>query len=388
MSNVFGRISSGSATYPLTVPLVTSTTTVTQLSLNSLATNAQNQNQTRDLKKTLVTRIPASSPPVNLLLPFNPSLYGAPLELVADLQLPNELATSETKSVGVQFSLSQVSAISEGSIFTLGDTLKLQAETMSNPQLSTYKMNIRIVGDTDFEIVIIKTPELNVYYSRVFNWNSQDTPAQIITKWNNTMRPFIDDLSFGHCALSYDSGTGKFSAVSDPNPAYGTYEGFFWVSKNQGDDASKDSLGLLRSPSGANPNWATNMEPRPFEYTAGILQQGIKAGLLVTGSNGITPRQINFDITNYVDTPNTKYTLIITSSSRVEVSLFAGSIEITRDAEVGIYRPVIRVCGSEIVSGEYTVLSNPERDLALADFDYKNIQSPKSGNAFFQGIYV
>ncbi|KAJ1626258.1 hypothetical protein T492DRAFT_1033741 [Pavlovales sp. CCMP2436] len=147
------------------------------------------------------------------------------------------------------------------------------------------------------------------------------------------------------------------------------------------------------------------MDPRPFEYAAGISQKRIEAELLVTGSNGSAPRQIEFDITNYVDTPNTKNNLIIISSNEVEVLFFASANEITRVTEVGelatiyskIYRPVIRVCGSGIVSGEYTgsttpvnlltVLSNPERDLTLADFDFETIQSTKSGNAFFQGIY-
>ncbi|KAJ1620852.1 hypothetical protein T492DRAFT_847478 [Pavlovales sp. CCMP2436] len=219
------------------------------------------------------------------------------------------------------------------------------------------------------------------------------------------MQPTVDGISFGHAKLSYNSGTTKFSAVSEDNPAYGAYEGVFWVSKNQGDDASKDSLGLLRTPSGANPNWATNMAPRPFAYAAGVSGLGVKVGLYVTGSNGIFPRQINFDISNYVATANTKYTMLITTANGVEVSFFAGSVEIARDVEVGelatiysgIYRPVIRVCGSEIASGKYTgvitpinmltVLSNTERDLSLADFDYKNIHASKPGNAFFQGTY-
>ncbi|KAJ1637048.1 hypothetical protein T492DRAFT_834845 [Pavlovales sp. CCMP2436] len=405
MSNVFGRVSIEGATYPIVVPLVTSTTTLTHLSLNSLSSTLQNQNQTQDPKKTLVIRIPATSPSANLVLPFNSGLYVSPQDLVADLELPNELVTSDTKSVGVQFSLAQVSAISEGSIFTLGDTLKLQDEAMSDPKLSTFRMDVKNGGFTEFEIVIVKTPTLNVFSSRVFFWNSDDTPAQIIVKWDNIMQPTIDGISFGHCKLSYNSGTNNFSAVSEDNPAYGTYEGFFWVSNNQGDDASKDSLGLLRTPSGANPNWATNMASRPFAYAAGVLGPGVKVWLYVTGSNGISPRQIIFDISNYVATANTKYTMLITTGNGVEVSFFAGSAEIARDVEVGelatiysgVYRPVIRVCGSEIVSGEYTgviapinmltVLSNTERDLSLADFDYKNVQASKPGNAFFQGIY-
>ncbi|KAJ1636311.1 hypothetical protein T492DRAFT_835394 [Pavlovales sp. CCMP2436] len=286
MANVFGQISSGSATFPITVPLVTNTTILTQLSLNSL---------TRDPDKALVTRIPATSPPANLALPFDPSQYGSPLVFVADLKLSNELATAEANSIGVQFALSQLSAITEGSTFTLGDTLKLQTESESNPQASTYTMNLRI-------------PQTNVYYFRVFSWNSRDNPAQIISKWNNIMRPFIDGISFGHLALSYNSGT----------------------------NASKDNLGLLRTPSPANPNWAVGMEPRPFANTAGFLQQGIKVGLFATGSDGATPRQMDFDITQYVAnnsaTSSEKYTMIINSSN--EVSFFAGTTEITRDAEI------------------------------------------------------
>ncbi|KAJ1625476.1 hypothetical protein T492DRAFT_1123212 [Pavlovales sp. CCMP2436] len=348
MSNVFGRVSIEGATYPIVVPLVTSTTTLTHLSLNCLSSTLQNQNQTQDPKKTLVIRIPATSPSANLVLPFNSGLYVSPQDLVADLELPNELVTSDTKSVGVQFSLAQVSAISEGSIFTLGDTLKLQDEAMSDPKLSTFRMDVKNGGFTEFEIVIVKTPTLNVFSSRVFFWNSDDTPAQIIVKWDNIMQPTIDGISFGHCKLSYNSGTNNFSAVSEDNPAYGTYEGFFWVSKNQGDDASKDSLGLLRTPSGANPNWATNMAPRPFAYAAGVLGPGVKVWLYVTGSNGISPRQIIFDISNYVATANTKYTMLITTGNGVEVSFFAGSAEIARDVEASYPGLWLRNCERKV----------------------------------------
>ncbi|KAJ1625053.1 hypothetical protein T492DRAFT_844290 [Pavlovales sp. CCMP2436] len=398
MSNVFGRVSITGANFPVVVPLVTSTTTLTRFSLNSLSSSLQNQNQTPDPEKTLVIRIPATTPSANLILPFDSDNFGSPLDLVADLELPNELATPATKSV---------SSITEGTIFTLGDTLKLQDETMSDPQLSTFRMDTKDVGEfVEYAIVIVKTPELNVFNSRVFFWNSNDTPAQIIVKWNNIMQPTIDGISFGHARLSYNSDLNKFSAVSLDNPAYGAYTGVFWVSKNQSDDASKDSLGLLRTPSGANPNWATNMEPRPFAYAAGATGPGVKVELYITGSSGISPRQINFNIKNHVATANTKYTMLISTANGVEVSFFAGSVEIARDEEVGelatiysgIHRPVIRVCGSEITSGVYTgvitpinvltVLSNTERDLSLADFDYKTIQASKPGNAFFQGLYV
>ncbi|KAJ1639036.1 hypothetical protein T492DRAFT_833226 [Pavlovales sp. CCMP2436] len=401
MANVFGRVSvAGVGTFPVVVPLVASTSTMTHLSLNSLSSSLQNQNQTPDPEKTLVIRIPVTSPSANLILPFNADNFATPLALVADQVLPSELASSVTKSVGVQFTLAQVSSITEGTIFTLGDTLKLQDETMSDPQLSTYRMSTKNVGAfVEYSLVIMKTPELNVFYTRVFLWNSDDTPSQIIVKWNTIMQSTIDGISFGHARLSYDSGANKFSAVSLDNPAYGPYTGVFWVVKNQGDDASKDCLGLIRSPSGANPNWATNMEPRPFAYAAGATRPGVKVELYITGSSGIAPRQINFNIKNYVSNANTKYTMLITTANGVEVSFFAGSVEIARDKEVafysGIYRPVIWLCGSEITGGVYssvitpinglTVLSNRERDLSIADFDYKTIQATKPGNAFFQG---
>ncbi|KAJ1624471.1 hypothetical protein T492DRAFT_1124445 [Pavlovales sp. CCMP2436] len=141
MANVYGRLSSDPPMTPLEVPLLTSTSTETRLNLSGFTT-AQNQNQTRDPRKTLVIRNPTSSTAANLVLPFNQSLYGSPLAFVADLALSNELATTQHKSLGVQFSFLQAKPIAAGSIFTLGDTLKLQAETVTDPKLSTYTMNL------------------------------------------------------------------------------------------------------------------------------------------------------------------------------------------------------------------------------------------------------
>ncbi|KAJ1619957.1 hypothetical protein T492DRAFT_848175 [Pavlovales sp. CCMP2436] len=307
---------------------------------------------------------------------------------VADRVLSSDLATAATNSIEVQFALSQVSAITEGTIVLLGDTLKLQTETLPNPQTSTFTMNLRyeggVVGAVDYILIVLRIPQQNVFYSRVFTWNSQDNPAQIITKWNNTMRPFSNGISFGHLSLTYDSGTSKFSGVFDQSTDYGAAEGFGWFSKNDGTDPAKDNLGLHRSPSGANPNWAAGMTPRAFPFTAGFLQQVVKVGLFVTGSNGATPRQMDFDITSYVAnnsaTSSEKYTMIVNHSN--EVSFFAGETEITRDAEVGG-----AYIGAIVPTRFLNVLSNSSQDIVLDDFDKKSIQSSKTGNAYFQGLY-
>ncbi|KAJ1622448.1 hypothetical protein T492DRAFT_846301 [Pavlovales sp. CCMP2436] len=365
MANVFGRLSSDPPMTPLEVPLVTSTSTETRLNLSGFTT-AQNQNQTRDPRKTLVIRNPSSSTPANLVLPFNQSLYGSPLAFVADLPLSNELATTKHKSLGVQFSFSQAKPIAAGSIFTLGDTLKLQAETVTDPKLSTYSMNLLL-------------PVASIH--------------------------------------------GKFSAVSDMSTAYGSFAGSFFVNRNIGTDPSKNSLGLLPTNNAFNPSWGSNMSPIPFEdvaqvayFRGGVKKDGrnrIEAELLVTGSNAAVQRHLKYDITRFVDEQNTiimpydpklKYTLFVNSAN--QIVFFAGASEVKRVLETGvlasiytqIYRPVIRVCGSAIASGAYTgvispvsllkVLSSPERDLVLADFGQKNIQASKSKNVNFQGIYA
>ncbi|KAJ1629196.1 hypothetical protein T492DRAFT_840991 [Pavlovales sp. CCMP2436] len=267
---------------------------MTHLRLSSL--NGDEQNQTRDPDKVLVTRIPATGTP--LVLPFDPIL----------------IISSDRNH--------------RRNIVSIGDTLKLQTEILTNPLASTYTLNLRNAGaaisTNDYSLIVLRIPQTNVFYFRVFTWNAQDTEAQIIVKWNDTMRPFSNGVSFGHLALTYNAQNGKFSGVFDTNTTYGAAEGFGWFSKNDGTDQAKDDLGLYRSPSG----------PIPIG-----LPRSVKIGLFITGSNGVTPRQVDFDITSYVAnnsaTNSETYTMIINKSN--EVTFYAGTTEITRDAEEGLY---------------------------------------------------
>ncbi|KAJ1636823.1 hypothetical protein T492DRAFT_834921 [Pavlovales sp. CCMP2436] len=139
MANVFGRLLSDPPMTPLEVQLTTSTSTETRLSLDGSATP---QNQTRDQKKVMVIKNPTSGSPGNLVLPFDQALYASPLAFVADLSLSNELSTPVHKSLAVQFSYTQAKPIAAGSVFVLGDSLKLQAETATDPKSSTYTMTL------------------------------------------------------------------------------------------------------------------------------------------------------------------------------------------------------------------------------------------------------
>ncbi|KAJ1623866.1 hypothetical protein T492DRAFT_1125114 [Pavlovales sp. CCMP2436] len=201
MSNVFGRVSIEGATYPIVVPLVTSTSTETRLSLDG---SASPQNQTRDPKKVMVIKTPTSGSPGILVLSLNRSLYGSPLAFVADLPLSNELSTAVHKSLAVQFSYTQAEPIAAGSIFVLGDSLKLQAETATDPKSSTYTMNLLLptaaVSVTNYTITLVKNPSLNVFISKIFDWDSLDTPDNILTKWHATMRPTIDSYNQQSCS--------------------------------------------------------------------------------------------------------------------------------------------------------------------------------------------
>ncbi|KAJ1622483.1 hypothetical protein T492DRAFT_846271 [Pavlovales sp. CCMP2436] len=354
MANVFGRLLSDPPMKPLEVQLTTSTSVETRLSLDGTTSL---QNQTYDPKKVMAIKIPGSLG--NLVLPFNQALYGNPLAFVADMTLPNELSTSAHKSLALQFSYTEAKPIAAGTVFVLGDSLKLEAETATDPKSSTYTMNLLL-------------------------------PTE--------------------------------ACVIDLDPFYGTFTGSAYFNRNVGTDPSKNSLGLKPTNDAFNPTWYSNMPPVPFENVAqvayfrgGIKMDGqnrIVAELLVTGTNSTTPYQRRYNITRFVDEQNTvrmpynpslKYTLFINSSN--ENVFFAGVHEVKQIPNNGllmttytqIYRPVIRVCGSTI-SSAYTgvispittlqVLSSSERNIVLSDFGQKNIQASNSKNVKFEGLYA
>ncbi|KAJ1628641.1 hypothetical protein T492DRAFT_1119199 [Pavlovales sp. CCMP2436] len=214
---------------------------------------------------------------------------------------------------------------------------KLATETLTNPLASTFTLKLRNVPLADFSVLVRRIPvNIELYYSRWFYWNAIDTPSQVIAKWNDQMRPFINGYSFGHLALSYDTDTSKFLTVFDYSTDYGTPEGFGWFSTEDGDDPSKDNLGLNRTPSDQQPGWTFGVGPRPLPKAAGYYMKMIKIGVFVTGSTGTIPRQVDFDISQTAAIYNTireKYTMIINHSN--EVSFFAGATEIIRDVEAG-----------------------------------------------------
>ncbi|KAJ1640658.1 hypothetical protein T492DRAFT_831929 [Pavlovales sp. CCMP2436] len=246
-----------------------------------------------------------------LIHPFNSSIFESPLTHVSELKLTTDLETASTNSIGLQFTLAEKTTFTEGTVALIGDTLKLQSETLSSPLASTYTISgfLRRISQTTA-----------VYFSRWFYWNAIDTPSQVITKWNDMMRPFANGNSFGHLALTYDTGFG-------------------WFSMHDGSDPSKDNLGLNRTPSAINPGWTAGDPPKPFPYAAGYFQEVVKIGLFITGSTGTIHRQVDFDISQSASNNSTiseKYTMIINHLN--EVSFFAGATEIIRDAEAGYPR--------------------------------------------------
>ncbi|KAJ1640836.1 hypothetical protein T492DRAFT_831833 [Pavlovales sp. CCMP2436] len=430
MANVFGQLQLRTTISPLEVPLTTNTSTISHLSLSSLDGDEE-QNQTRDPAKVLlrssstrdfvwstgdspsvvVTKWKAHMRPTISTFDSSTSKFSAvydrdlaygsitdvfyqvdsnfgtdqakrtlgfifesPMAHVSELKLTTDLETASTNSIGLQFTLAQESTFTEGAVALIGDTLKLQTETLTNPLASTFTIKLRNVPLADLSVLVRRIPQTpDVYFSRWFYWSAIDTPSQVITKWNTQMRPFVDGNSFGHLTLTYDTTTSKFSPAFDYNPAYGTPEGYGWFSMWDGDDASKDNLGLVRTPSALNPGWSAG--PRPiwmstwpliFPYAAGYYLKIVKIDVFVTGSNGTVPRQVVFDISQSSANNSTvreKYTLIIKRSS--EVSFFSDETEVLRDTEEGelatiysrIYRPVLRVCGGSIVAENGTSMN-------------------------------
>ncbi|KAJ1619188.1 hypothetical protein T492DRAFT_848750 [Pavlovales sp. CCMP2436] len=378
MANVFGQLQH--KTKPLEVPLTINTTTITHLSLSSLD---EEQNKTRDPAKVLlrtvvpeiltiklIKNIPGSSytrdfvwstedspssivtkwkaqmrPTISsfsavydqdldfgsitdvlyqvdrdfgtdqakrslgtkLVLPFNSSIFETPLTYVSELKLTTDLETASSNSIGLQFTLAQESTFTEGTVALIGDTLKLQSETLTDPLSSTYTMKLRNLPLPD------PLPVLGVL---------------VIVKWNDQMRLFVDGNSFGHLTLTYDTTTSKFAPVFDYSTDYGTPEGFGWFSMWDGDDTSKDHIGLERTPSYLNPGWSAG--PRPlsmstwpliFPYAAGFYFRTVKLDVFITGSN------------DYRTSRKRKLTMIIKHSN--DVTFFSDATEVLRDTEAG-----------------------------------------------------
>ncbi|KAJ1640275.1 hypothetical protein T492DRAFT_832243 [Pavlovales sp. CCMP2436] len=353
-----------------------------------------------------------------LVLPFDPTIFESPLSFVSELKLNNDLETT-TNSFGLQFSLAENSSLIDGTLVVIGDTLKLQTETLSDPSSSTYTLKLRNLALPDplpvLSVVLYRNSgSPNTNYERTFYWSPGDTPEQMIVKWNDQMRAFVDGVSFGHLTISFNYSTYKFSPVFDYNNAYGVPEGTGWFSMWLGSDASKDHFGLERVPNWRNPGWSAG--PRPsnwnewplnFPNKAGFFARTVKLDVFVTGSSAEVPRQVTFDITQTVEDYRTltkrKCTLI--TKRYIDFSFFSNATEVLRDAEVGelasiysrIYRPVLRVCGGTIVAGSYAGIiipvssfvmkSDSTRDVTLDDFSLKIIQSEMNNNSYFNGLF-
>ncbi|KAJ1629380.1 hypothetical protein T492DRAFT_840858 [Pavlovales sp. CCMP2436] len=353
-----------------------------------------------------------------LILPFDPTIYETPLTFVSELKLSDDLETA-SNSIGLQFTIAENSSLIDGTLVVLGDTLKLQTETNSDPSSSTYTLKIRNLALPDplpvLSVVLYRNSgSPDVTYERYFYWSPADTPAEVIVKWNDQMRAFVDGVSFGHLGLSFNYTTYKFSPVFDYNPAYGVPEGYGWFSMWLGSDESKDNLGLERVPNWRNPGWHAGVRPSNwhdwpinFPNKAGFFARTVKIDVFVTGSSADVPRQITFDITQTVEDYRSLskriYTLI--TKRYLDFSFFSNATEVLRDVEVGelitiyprFYRPVLRICGSTIVAGAYTGIiipvtsfilkSDSSRDITLDDFSLKIIQSSMNSNSYYSALF-
>ncbi|KAJ1616111.1 hypothetical protein T492DRAFT_851062, partial [Pavlovales sp. CCMP2436] len=308
-----------------------------------------------------------------LVLPFDSSIFESPLTFVSELKLSNDLETT-TNSIGLQFTLAENSSFTDGTLAVIGDTLKLQTETLSDPLSSTYTVKLRNLPLPDplpvLSVVLYRnsgSPKVN--YERYFYWSPVDTPEQLIIKWNDQMRAFIDGVSFGHLTLSYSSTTSKFSPVFDYNPVYGVPEGYGWFSMWLGSDESKDNFGLERVPNYRNPGWSAG--PRPSNWSDWPLNFPNKAG-----SSGEVPRQVTFDISpsveDYRSSTKRKFTIIIKRYN--EVSFFSDETEVLRDTEAGY-------------TSLWWINCNSSRDVTLDDFSLKIIQSAMNSNSYFSGLF-
>ncbi|KAJ1629203.1 hypothetical protein T492DRAFT_840997 [Pavlovales sp. CCMP2436] len=379
MANVFGQLQN--KTKPLQVPLIINTSTTTHLNLSS---HDEEQNKTRDPAKVLlrtvvpeiltiklIKNIPGSSytrdfvwssedssssivnkwkaqmRPSNssvdrdfgsdqakstlgteLVLPFDSSIFESPLTYVSELKLSTDLETAMTNSIGLQFTLAEDSSFTEGTVALIGDTFKLQSETLSDPLSSTYTVKLRNLPLPDplpVLGVLVRRNTLNpdVNFARWFYWSPDDTPAQMIVKWNDQMRVFVD---------------GKFAPVFDYSTDYGLPEGFGWFSRWDGDDASKDHI----------------------------------------GSNGVVPRQVVFDISPTVEDYRTsikrKFTVIIKHSN--DVKFFSNETEVVRDTETGPACLWWFICIRNVHRRNYT-----------EDFSLKIIQTELNNNSYFNALY-
>ncbi|KAJ1632108.1 hypothetical protein T492DRAFT_838683 [Pavlovales sp. CCMP2436] len=304
---------------------------------------------------------------IELVLPFDSSIFESPLTFVSELKLSTDLETALTNSIGLQFTLAEDSSFTEGTLAVIGDTLKLQTETLSDPLSSTYTVKLRNLPLPDplpVLGVLVRRNTLNpdVAYLRWFYWSPVDTPAQMIIKWNDQMRVFVDGTSFGHLTLTYDTNTGKLAPLFDYSTDFGLPEGFGWFSRFDGNDASKQHIGMVISPGYLNP--------------VGYYYRSVKIDVFITGSNGLVPRQVVFDISPSVEDFSTfrkrKYTLIINHSN--DVTFFSDATDVLRDTEAGSTRLWWFNC-------------NSSRDITLDDFSLKIIQSELNINSNFSGLF-
>ncbi|KAJ1636707.1 hypothetical protein T492DRAFT_835121 [Pavlovales sp. CCMP2436] len=290
-----------------------------------------------------------------LVLPFDWSIFESPLTFVSELKLSNDLETT-TNSIGLQFTLAENSSFIDRTLAVIGDTLKLQTETLSDPSSTTYTMKLRNLSLPDplpiLSVYLFRNSgSPNVNYERTFHWSPDDTPEQLIVKWNDQMRAFVDGVSFGHLTLSFNSSTYKFSPVFDYNPAYGVPEGYGWFSMWLGSDASKDHFGLERVPNFRNPGWSAGPRPSNWSSSAEVQRQTVE---------------------DYRSSIKRKYTLIL--KRFIDFSFFSNETEVLRDTEAGSTRLWRNNCSST-------------RDVTLDDFSLKIIQSAMNSNSYYSGLF-
>ncbi|KAJ1619604.1 hypothetical protein T492DRAFT_1130242 [Pavlovales sp. CCMP2436] len=338
-------------------PYATVTSAVTQLSFSSLETP---QNQTRKLTKALKKKLPVTTGNDELAFPFDKTLFTSPLTYVAEASLP----------------------ISLGCICVLGDTKLLQDEATTDPKASTYTINLilpeEVVSETTYLVTVFRYIPGQTQ-QRVLTWSSLDTPTVVVAKWKATMSLAVAyagfTQSFGHCARSFDSASGKYVASFIASADYETFNNgiYYEVDQYSGSNASKINLGL---------NTSTTLKR------------------FLNSSYGFAEDKSLFN-------PATQYSLIIADSDLIfDLIFYAGEIEITRNPEGSssisfynqIYKPVIRICGGLIVSNAYTgivcpisrltVLSNESRALSLTDFLEKRLPTVIGHDSYFSGNII
>ncbi|KAJ1617039.1 hypothetical protein T492DRAFT_850391 [Pavlovales sp. CCMP2436] len=156
------------------------------------------------------------------------------------MTLPYSLGTTGNRAVGIQYSYSAAIPISAGCICLLGDTKILEDEVVADPKASTYTL-YQLLPEGDVGITTYTIPIYKYVFrgssTRLFSWNSLDTPALIIAKWKATMDTFISSQSYGHCTITFDPIAADLDFGTTTNV-------FYAVDRYYGNNVSKNGLGF------------------------------------------------------------------------------------------------------------------------------------------------